>query len=377
MFYNQPLSLRFGTELLKHIDHVTGIEPYWDTLDIAVAWVRASGASYLEESLRSFLHHGGRLSFIVGIDLHNTTREGLQVLLDFEGHGACETFVYHNEAGSIFHPKIYLFRNEEEARLIVGSNNLTAAGLYSNVEAGLQVDTTLEDVVIEEAADALSSWRDTTGSLAVRLDPAFLSDLVAEGYVVEEAATRAEERRRRSARGARTGRRLFGARSFTPPARAPHPEAPATPESPTAQPAAAAAGAAGAAVTAAPEGTTILMRLRVARGTQTQIPFRVAENFFSGIAEVHSAHTGARHGLQIARARGNPNTTKLEIPELRDFSDVFARFEKTPGGVVYEVYDASTPKGEQIKTSLENGFGDGSTQISISDVARATWWRYI
>ncbi len=370
MFYNQPLSLRFGTELLRHIDHMAGIEPYWDTLDIAVAWVRASGISYLEESLRGFLHHGGRLCFVVGIDLHNTTREGLQALVDLEDHGDCETYVYHNEAGSIFHPKLYLFRNEEEARLIVGSNNLTAAGLYSNIEAGLQVDTSLGDAVIEEAADALSSWRDATAGMAVKLDPEFLSSLVAEGYVVEEAATRATERGRRAARGARPGRRLFGSRAFTAPARAPRPGSPAAPEPSTVHPAASPAAP-------APEGTAILMRLRMARGTQTQIPFRVAKNFFSEVTEVRSAHTGARHGLQLATAHGRQNTTKLEIPELRDFRDAFARFEKTPNGVVYEVYDAGTPKGDQIRGSLNDGFDDGSTQTSIRDVAKATWWRYI
>jgi len=133
LFYNQPLAIRFGTELLRHVDQIDEIDPFWDTLDIAVAWVRASGMAYLSDRLQNFLQHGGQISIIVGIDLHNTTREGLQALLELERHGQSETFVYHNEAGSIFHPKLYLFRNEEEARLIVGSNNITESGLYVNV----------------------------------------------------------------------------------------------------------------------------------------------------------------------------------------------------------------------------------------------------
>jgi PLD-like domain len=199
LFYSQPLAIRFGTELLRHVDQVDRIDPYWDTLDIAVAWVRASGMAHLSDRLANFLEHGGRLSVVVGIDLQNTTREGLQALLDLERHGWCETFVYHNEAGSIFHPKLYLFRNEEEARLIVGSNNITESGLYVNVEAGLQVDTNVNSTVIAQTLDALSSWKDTTSRLAVRLDNPFLARLISDGYLPDEATARAQQRRERAA----------------------------------------------------------------------------------------------------------------------------------------------------------------------------------
>src|ERR1039457_1689264 len=108
MLYNQPLAIRFRTELLRHVDQVDQVDPFWDRLDIAVAWVRASGMAYLSDRLGNFLGHGGQLSVIVGIDIQNTTREGLEALLDLEQCGRSETFVYHNEAGSIFHPKLYL-----------------------------------------------------------------------------------------------------------------------------------------------------------------------------------------------------------------------------------------------------------------------------
>ncbi|MEI4234584.1 phospholipase D family protein [Roseovarius sp. D22-M7] len=373
MFYNQPLSIRFGPELLRYVDNVRGVEPYWDQLDIAVAWVRASGVSHLENSLTRFLSNGGHLTFVVGIDLQNTTRDGLQALLNLEAHGACETFVYHNESGSVFHPKLYLFRNEEEARLIVGSNNLTAAGLYSNVEAGLQVDTNLTDGVITEATDALNSWRDATGGLAARLDATFLAELVAEGYVPDEATARSAERARLHAHSGRSGRRLFGSRSFRPPPRPTGISSTSTTSVGTGSSPAVAA----TAQAPPPTGTTMLMRLRAARGTQVQVPFRVASTFFAGATVVISADSGNSHGLHVAKARGKPNTTKLEIPELRGFSDVFARFEKTPSGIVYEVHDAGTAAGKQIEASLRKGMPIGLTQTSISDISRATWWREI
>lgn len=372
MFYNQPLAIRFGTEFLRHVDQVDHLEPYWDSLDIAVAWVRASGMAYLSDRLANFLRNGGHVSIIVGIDIQNTTREGLQALLDLEAHGRCETFVYHNEASGVFHPKLYLFRNDEEARLIVGSNNITQSGLYVNVEAGLQIDTTVDASVVGQALDALSSWKDTTSSLAVRLDPVFLAQLVSEGYVIDEARALANMRVARGRRAARSTPPLFGARRVIPPPLATAPVRRPTPARGRAVPALPAA---------APAGTVLLMRLRKAslttRTTQTQIPIRVADTFFQGITEVQSAHSGLRHGIHEAAARGTRNTMKLEIPEMADFTQPVARFERTHDGVVYETYDVGSPQGDQIMTTLEEGRRDNTTQLSISDADRATWWRPI
>lgn len=373
MFYNQPLAIRFGTEFLRHVDQVDHLEPYWDSLDIAVAWVRASGMAYLSDRLANFLRTGGQVSVIVGIDIQNTTREGLQALLDLEAHGRCETFVYHNEAAGVFHPKLYLFRNDEEARLIVGSNNITQSGLYVNVEAGLQIDTEVDASVVVQAVDALSSWKETAGRLAVRLDTAFLNQLVSDGYVPEEAQARAEMRAKRGKRAASGRPPLFGTKRVLPPPLATVPVRRALPARSRAAPAAA---------PAAPAGTVLLMRLRKAsmttRTTQTQIPIRVADTFFRGVTSVQSAHSGQQHGIHIATARGGGrNTLKLEIPEMANFAQPLARFERTPQGVVYETYDVGSPQGDQIMTTLEEGRRDNTTQLSISDAERATWWRPI
>jgi HKD family nuclease len=373
LFYNQPLSIRFGTELLRNVEEHSGRESHWDSLDIAVAWVRSSGLLHLSERLTHFLVHGGHLSFVVGIDLENTTREGLQGLLDLEQHGHSETFVYHNESSGVFHPKLFLFRNEEEARLIVGSNNLTESGLYTNVEAGLQLDTEIDSEVIGQALDALSSWKDTSSRLSIRLDDTLLARLSAEGYVPDEATARARANASRSSREARRTPPIFGSRRFSAPARArptvqPTTATPAVPVVPPATP-------------GIPSGTVLLMRLRKAsvtdRPTQTQIPFRVVDTFFTGATAVRSIHSGENHGIIAASARGGRNTVKLEIPEMRNFIEPVARFERIPMGISYEVYDVGSPKGNQIMGSLQQGQANGTTQMSVSNAARATWWRFI
>jgi hypothetical protein len=376
LLYNQPLAIRFGTELLRHVDQTDDIDPFWDSLDIAVAWVRASGMAYLSERLENFLRHGGQLTIIVGIDLQNTTREGLQALLDLEQYGRSETFVYHNEAGSIFHPKLYLFRNEEEARLIVGSNNITQSGLYVNVEAGLQVDTDVSDPVIAQALDAISSWKDTASRLALRLDADFLARLSRGGYVPDEASARAQLRQAHTRRQRRATAPLFASRQFVPPART-------RAATVSTRPARAPAPARGTVTVEArtPAGTVLLMRLRKAsvrdRPTQTQIPFRVVDTFFTGATAVKSTHSGDTHRIIEASARGARNTIKLEIPEMRHFHQPVARFEKTGEGITYEVYDVGSPQGNQILASLEEGRQDRSTQLTVSNAESATWWRFI
>ena len=380
MLYNQPLATRFGTELLQQVD--PSVEPFWDTLDIAVAWVRASGMAYLSHRFIEFLRHGGQLSVIVGIDLKNTTREGLQALLDLEQHGHCETFVYHNEAGSIFHPKLYLFRNVREARLIVGSNNLTESGLYVNVEAGLQVDTKIGAGVVRQALDALSTWKDPTSRLAFRLDTAFLDRLSNEGYVTDEAAARAQMRQEKGRRSGRTTPPLFATRRFVPPPiERPAPQrlhAPkVTPRTRTTPRTQQTTSTMPPVLVAASPGTTLLMRLRMARGTQTQIPIRLTETFFANARQVRSTQTGETHGISLAKAGGRRNTMKLEMPEIRDFDQPMARFEQTQDGIIYEVYDLGSPQGNQIMAALTDGRRDNTTQMSIRNVETATWWRFI
>jgi hypothetical protein len=334
MFYNQPLAIRFGHELTRHLE-----DPTWLRLDIAVAWIRESGISHIREPLTAFLRRGGSLSVIVGLDLQNTTRQGLEALLALGPEGATEFFVHHNEAAGIFHTKLYLFRNNQRARLIVGSNNITEAGLFVNVEAGLEMEVPLDNETIREALDALASWKDEASGLARRLDAGLLGRLVVEGYVPDEDVVRAAERERRNRARPRGGAHppLFRSRRFTAPlleARigAVRPEARRAevvrrPQRPGGQ------------------GAVLLMRLRMARGTQTQIPIALFNTGFFGGGAIISSHSGVRRNIREAQARGGRNTLKLEIPETRPLTDPVARFERTPEGIVYEVYDVGSPMG--------------------------------
>ena len=359
MFYNQPLAHRFGTELATDL----GREK-WTRAEFAVAWVRRSGTRHIEEPFRAFLGRGGVAQITVGVDIENTSIEGLTDLLALGNHGNIETHIYHNEAASTFHPKVYLLRNEGEARLIVGSNNLTAAGLFINTEAGLQIDAPVDDPLICDAREALASWRDTTSGLAKKLDGQLLNDLSQLGYVLPET----ELRRRRAGNEQKSAqtraaarRRLFRSQAYSAP--------------PTVRPAVNPAQVA---------GTVLLMRVRraseKARRTQVQIPIRVVRtHFFAGIDSIKSAHDARDHALIDANARGALNTIKVELPEIENMRDPVLRLERTATHILYQAFDSNSVLGAPIRHALELGFlmNPPQTYTTVPDRTISTWWRFI
>jgi PLD-like domain len=375
VFYNQPTAHRFGTAILAEID-----QGPWTALEIAVAWVRRSGMAYVLPSLRRFLERGCVLRVSVGIDIQNTSREGLEDLLSLVAAGTTELYVYHDEAGTVFHPKVYLFRNDRNAKLIVGSNNLTGAGLFINTEAGLELAAPLTNPMIQQAIGGLAAWRETTDRFALPLDAELLRDLLQQGYILPEAQlrslrwrTRQRTRARARARnGVRRGQALFG-RSIVslppvPPGGTPGPPPPVV----------CGKGVGGI-------GTVLLMRVRKAgesdRPTQTQVPIRLfRQPFFAGMTSVTSAHDGRTHAIIRAVARGGTNTLKLEIPEMRDFLEPVLRLERTVHGITYQAFDAGSVLGRPIFAALQRGLSmtpPATFVTRASSPERSTWWRFI
>lgn len=359
MFYNQPLADRFGNALAADI-----LNSKWNHIEIAVAWVRHSGMRHLFQPFKKFLERGGLAQIVVGVDIENTSIEGLNDFLSLEENGSIETFIHHNESASTFHPKVYLLRNDAEARLIVGSNNITEAGLFINVEAGLQLDAQIADPLICDVRAALASWRDSSTGLAKRLDGTLLSDLNRLGYVFSEqellARRKCSVNKSKSKKDAQTPP-LFKMQRFTaPPVRRSATNGTAVP------------------------GTVLLMRVRRAsetvRRTQIQIPIKVIRsNFFKNIDSLISAHDGRIHPLIKASARGGLNTIKIEIPEIEPMNDPVLRLERTVSSITYQTYDANSILGKPIQQTLLNGFAISPplTFHSIKKQEKATWWRFI
>ncbi|WP_020474144.1 phospholipase D family protein [Zavarzinella formosa] len=366
--YNQAISTRFGIELNDLFSNDN-----WTRFDAAVAWVRRSGLRHLTPSITDFLNRGGEARFVIGIDIENTSKEGLQALLDLPGN--ITTFIHHNEHPSVtFHPKVYVFSNDDHARLIIGSNNLTESGLYTNTEAGLQVDAAVTDPVIVQMHAAIDSWCDTTQGFAKKLDAALLAQLEAGGYVATEETLnrrRANTRRPAATTGVTAPAPLFRSRAEPKPV-APAGTTPATTTTTTTtRPAGAPRAPRRSTAPTSGGGTVLLVRPRLARGTQMQIPIPLKNSaFLNDITEMRSDTDSVVKpisGTHPERGGGTVNTYKMELQEAKNIDDPVMRIWRTPEGVVfYRVYDADSADGTFILQRLEEGRHTNPPQTTVT-----------
>lgn len=89
-------------------------------------------------ALDDLASRGGQVEIIAGVDFQLTD---LAALKRFERPPSEARVYLHPDpaARSVFHPKVYLAESGDRSAAIVGSSNLTAGGLGSNVEANLLI----------------------------------------------------------------------------------------------------------------------------------------------------------------------------------------------------------------------------------------------
>lgn len=134
---NQPFDGQLGTLIVGHLD-----SSEFSELNIAVAFAKNSGVLRLNRHLDGFRARGGLVRVFVGVDLGGTSYEALTNLLD----RVDKLFVVHAKSGQTFHSKIYNFVGSDRAITIVGSNNLTGGGLWSNFESSLIVEENIASI---------------------------------------------------------------------------------------------------------------------------------------------------------------------------------------------------------------------------------------
>lgn len=143
--------LRLETEF-KNLIHKA------DEICIAVAMLTDYG-------LELFNHRDEECAFeiLVGYDLP-TQPSALQKLLD----DCVETKIY-DVKNQFFHPKLYLFRVDENWTAFLGSGNCTKGGLRTNIELSLKIENS-------NAVQELLDWYDTYFKLGTILNQEWLDE---------------------------------------------------------------------------------------------------------------------------------------------------------------------------------------------------------
>lgn len=125
----------------RHVNQVAELarEAWMTQFLISSAFANASGVAAIAGAVGPV---AAQSRAFIGIRNGSTTAQGIAALL------ALGVRVYAVDTavrGQIFHPKLYLATGANQARAVIGSANLTHAGLHNNVEAGADIRLDLTD----------------------------------------------------------------------------------------------------------------------------------------------------------------------------------------------------------------------------------------
>lgn len=168
----------------------------YTTLFISVAFAKVSGVLRLKKSLELFAKKGATINAYIGIDLGGTSYEALIALNEI----CTNLYVAHVGSAQTFHPKIYAFKSNDSLLAIVGSNNLTGGGLWTNMESSSITalnSSTEEDIkAINQINEYFTMLSDGTEAVAKKVESReFIDGLLAACLIEREMTIRIKKAR--------------------------------------------------------------------------------------------------------------------------------------------------------------------------------------
>lgn len=126
-----------------------------DRVRIAVAYLGTSGLNSLLQKVEPFLKGEKQLQLIVGISSYRITEwQALVKLMKLKQKFKNLEIRYYYHEG--FHPKMFVFDSSNDFSVIIGSSNLTNAGLSNNAEANIFLK--MKDEKVQAVQDIVSYW---------------------------------------------------------------------------------------------------------------------------------------------------------------------------------------------------------------------------
>ena len=193
-----------------------------NNLDFKKIWfvsfsVRRGGIIRILPELKNALKNGVEINLILGIDHNSTSTEAMDELLKIKINSK---IIKDTSFAHTFHPKIYLFEGSKTAELFVGSNNLTAGGIFTNYECCIHIsfDLSKDKSIYNEHKKELEPIINPKGITVKKLTQTLVEALKKSKAVVSESITRQNYVKRISGKKKSS---LFGSQKF--------PELPAMP----------------------------------------------------------------------------------------------------------------------------------------------------
>ena len=203
---NQPLSGNLGDFLISCLE-----DSNFDTFNIIVAFAKNSGVLRLKPALEQFKASGSMINIFAGIDLDGTSYEALVSLTKL----ADKLYVVHTESDQTFHSKIYNFTKQDSSIAVIGSNNLTAGGLWTNLESCSIAQLNLNDKTdhsIQRQIDSYMNDLVNMQGLSIEIkSQQDVENLLEAGYISKEASIKI---RRESSRKQFSNKQLVNIKPF-------------------------------------------------------------------------------------------------------------------------------------------------------------------
>ena len=172
-------------------DHISGLQQVFDLMPlekglVASAFMNSNGASLLI-SVLEFIEK--QVDVYIGIRNGITSKQAIEKLMN---SGIYPYLVDTASQAYIFHPKVYLASNDEIARLIIGSANLTTGGMAKNIEASLYTELSLDadHDLVQSIYDQFGTLKNNYPDNVFRICLNDIQWLTKEGLLVDETLTK-------------------------------------------------------------------------------------------------------------------------------------------------------------------------------------------
>lgn len=120
----------------NHLEWLLELINNYNEIYLATAFLKMSGLKLLLPTLKKRIKDGCALHIIAGPYFGLTEPAALDILLKlFKNKSNCFIYLDLGKTNtSVFHPKLYLFKNNTDVSIVSGSANLTSGGLVGNNE---------------------------------------------------------------------------------------------------------------------------------------------------------------------------------------------------------------------------------------------------